>query len=289
MKYRFLSLLVLPLLLVACSGRGGSSGPVSIMDVHGLAIDRGDSNRLYIATHGGLLVAENDTNLSLVGRTKADFMGFAPDPKDPNVLFASGHPSLGGNLGFQKSTDKGMTWKKIADGGPDGPVDFHTMTVSEANPDVILGWSRGNLNRSEDGGNTWTIIQGKAPPAISLGSDPYNDRIFYLGTEGGLFKSTDRGETWASVSPQLENDVVIDIEPDPKNGSLFLATAKQGIMRLSPGVEGGMTLTAVGALPGGAVPMQVALDRLNPQIMYVTSQTTVYKSADGGTSWQKIL
>ena len=121
----------------------------SITHGHGLAVDSADSSKVYIATHHGLLVLISDKDLYQVGKSNDDYMGFSPNPKEPNVFFSSGHPQSGGNIGFQTSVDGGVTWRKISD-GLDGPVDFHAMGVSSLNPKLIFGWYQGNLQRSSD-------------------------------------------------------------------------------------------------------------------------------------------
>ena len=78
----------------------------SIAHGHGLAIDIADPNKLYIATHHGLLVLMNEKDLYRVGKSKDDYMGFSTHPTEANVVFSSGHPSSGGNIGFQKSDRK---------------------------------------------------------------------------------------------------------------------------------------------------------------------------------------
>lgn len=283
---RFSIVLFLPVLLAACTSSPSGSASLSNTHIHGLAVDRGDSSRVYVATHHGTFVLQSDTDLTLIGNKKDDYMGFSPHPTDPNIFFSSGHPAGGGNLGVQKSTDKAVSWTKLSNGDSTGPVDFHAMAVHEANPDLILGWFRGRLYRSEDGGTTWTTLSAQVPQIITLGSDTQDERVFYAGTEGGLLRSSDRGETWSSV-PSV-TDVVIDIEADPVSGNLFLATPN-GFVRIGPGAEGGMTVEHLGSLPEGAVPNQVALDRKNPQTLYATSETTVYKSSDGGETWTKLL
>src|SRR3546814_5804623 len=67
-------------------------------------------------------------------------MGFTPHPADPEVLYASGHPAGGGNLGFIVSRDGGQSWAKLSDGAG-GPDDFHQMDISKADPQVIYGRS----------------------------------------------------------------------------------------------------------------------------------------------------
>ena len=49
---------------------------------------------------------------------------------------------------------------KLAD-GVGGPVDFHQMDVSKADPNIVFGNSR-DLQHSKDGGLTWSMV-GPAP------------------------------------------------------------------------------------------------------------------------------
>lgn len=280
--------LVLPLLLGACTG-GNPVAYFKASHVHGLAVDRG-ANRVYLATHDGLFALQNDTELQQVGSSRDDFMGFSPHPTDPNVLLSSGHPKRGGNIGFQRSDNKGETWKKISNGNPSGPADFHAMMVHPANPDHIYGWFKLRVHRSLDGGKIWEVLPNQPPEVLSFAGDPRNENVLYLGTIGDLLMSADRGETWTSIGEKVKSDVVFDIEVDATTGSLYLATRDQGILRVSRGLEGGMFTKAMGKLPEGDVPQYLALDPKNPDTMFVFSKAhTLYKSTDGGRTWQKIL
>ena len=129
-------------------------------DFHGISVDPKDSSRIYLATHHGLFVVAPDGKAERASDMSADFMGFTPHPSDPATIYASGHPSGGGNLGIIVSNDKGKTWKKLAD-GVGGPVDFHQMDVSKADPNVMIGNSRG-LQISKDAGRSWKMV-GPAP------------------------------------------------------------------------------------------------------------------------------
>src|SRR3546814_9389478 len=75
---------------------------------HGIAVDPHDPDRLYLATHHGFYVVGPDGVAQRVSETEDDFMGFTPHPADPEVLYASGHPAGGGNLGFIVSGDGGQ-------------------------------------------------------------------------------------------------------------------------------------------------------------------------------------
>lgn len=280
--------LLLPLLLAACTG----DNPVASLKashIHGLTVDRSDSNRVYLATHDGLFTLQNDTNLQKVGSSRDDFMGFSPHPSDPNILFSSGHPKGGGNIGFQKSTDAGQTWEKISNGNPSGPADFHAMMVHPANPNHIYGWFKLRVHRSLDGGKTWEILQNQPPEVLSFAGDPQNENIVYIGTIGDLLMSTDRGESWTSMTDEIGYDVIFDVEVDP-TGTLYLAMRDRGIVRAVVKKDDIAVLENIGKLPAGDLPQHLALDPKNPQTMYAFSKAHVlFKSSDGGKTWEKIL
>jgi photosystem II stability/assembly factor-like uncharacterized protein len=299
MHFRFLPIaigLLLPILLTACNG----GGPVSLADthVHGLAVNRSDSSRLYIATHHGLFTLQNDgstelstgSDLSLVGSSRDDFMGFSPHPSDPNMLFSSGHPRRGGNLGILESTNGGKTWTKIHNGNPGGPADFHAMTVHAANPNHLYGWYKLRVHRSLDGGETWEVLPNQPPEILSFAGDPRDENVVYAGSIGALLMSTDRGETFVSIAPELTKDVVFDIEMDPGSSALILATRDHGFMRVSRNPEGGFGLEELGRLPNADIPYYLAIDPKNPAVLYSFSKAhTLFQSTDGAQSWQKLL
>ncbi|HZR86075.1 MAG TPA: exo-alpha-sialidase [Bradyrhizobium sp.] len=164
---------------------------------HGIAVDPADSARIYLATHHGLYAVGAAGEAQRISEVR-DYMGFTAHPKEAPVLFASGHPASGGNLGFMVSKDAGRTWTKLSD-GVGGPVDFHQMDVSKADPRVIYG-VYGSLQRSADGGLTWQVV-GK-PPAdiIDLAASSVDVNTIYAATQNGLQRSSDGGRTWNSLS-----------------------------------------------------------------------------------------
>jgi len=290
MKRSLVSLVLLPLLLAACTDSGGESVSLADTHVHGLAVDRGDSSRVYIATHHGLLAWQEGQGLTQVGSSRDDFMGFSPHPTDPRILFSSGHPAHGGNIGFQRSDDQGETWKKISNGNPQGSADFHAMMAHPANPDHLYGWYKLRVHRSLDGGKTWEVLPKQPPEILAFAGDPRDENTVYFGSIGDLLLSTDRGETFVSIAPELQTDIILDIEIENITGDLILATRDHGIMRASRNQEGGFIFETIGSLPGEDPAYYLALDPKNTEMMYAFSKTRVlYKSTDGGKNWQKLL
>lgn len=256
----------------------------SFSDAHGMAVDVADSSKLYIATHHGLLMLKNDKNLYQVGSGRDDYMGFSLHPTDPKTFFTSGHPSAGGNLGFQKSTDAGRTWQKIAD-GVNGPVDFHSMAVSQVNPELIYGSYGGQLQRSTDGGNTWQLVDADVPSIYVLATDAQDKNTVYAATENGLYVSNDQGDNWQAAQG-LNSGAVKTLTAHPtKGGELLSFSDTYGFARST---DGGVTWQKVQAnFP--QPPVYLAYDGNDPATIYaLLLNLDIYKTEDGGKSWGKI-
>ena len=254
----------------------------SITHGHGLAVDVGDSNRLYIATHHGLLVLVNDKDLYAVGSSKDDYMGFSPNPRDAKVIFSSGHPESGGNIGFQKSVDGGFTWEKISD-GVNGPVDFHAMTVSPVNPDLIFGWYQGAIQRSIDGGKNWVIVSNTNVPIVSLAADPKDENIIYAASPRGLMVSKNKGEDWSV----LFDGFVSTIAVNPGDSQKLISFSEKH--KLARSNDGGKNWEPVNENFTGETPLHISFDKHKSEIIYtLTEKNSLYKSLDSGNTWNKI-
>ena len=135
------------------------------------------------------------------------------DPHDPNKLFAAvlGHP-YGPNeeRGIFRSTDGGATWKKVLYVDPNtGGSD---VKIDPTNPRVVYA-------------SMWESRLA-----------PWEDGNEYEGTHGGLFKSTDGGETWHKLGKGLpENLVQINVAiagSDPNRLYATLSTHEAERLRL---------------------------------------------------------
>ncbi len=243
--------------------------------IHGLAVDRQDPQSLLIATHHGLFRSGPDGKAERVSVVQ-DFMGFTQHPSDPGTLYASGHPADGGNLGFIASTDGGATWEQVSP-GEGGPVDFHQMTVSPADPMVVYG-AFGGLQVSRDGGKTWSVAGPLPERLIDLAASAQDADTVYAATESGLLVSKDAGGTWAAVEGSPVS--MVEVAPD---GTLYAFVVGQGLMRSA---EGELDLESVGAGWGGRILLHLAVDPANKERVFVaTHEGEILASTDGGTSW----
>jgi hypothetical protein len=123
---------------------------------HGIAVDPRSPGHIYLATHHGFFSVAPDGQATRLSSDRNDYMGFTPHPQKAGVLFATGHPERGGNMGFIRSDDGGTTWRQLSKGAG-GPVDFHQMDVSRADPNHVYGVYRGCSSARTEGkaGASW--------------------------------------------------------------------------------------------------------------------------------------
>ena len=129
---------------------------------------------------------------------------------------------------------------------------------------------------------------------------PWEDKNSYEGTHGGLFKSTDGGNTWKQLIDGLPKDLVqINIAIAASNPSRIyatLSTKEEGAYASSKGLgvyrsdDAGMSWRKITDDPrpamkigGGDLPVP-RVDPQNPDVVYTTSIVTC-KSTDGGKTW----
>ena len=193
---------------------------------HGVAVDPSDPGRLYLATHHGLYAVAPDGSATLLSPGQ-DFMGFTPHPTDPSTLYASGHPAGGGNLGFIASEDGGRSWSQLAE-GVGGPVDFHQMDVSPADPNTIYGAYAGQLQVSRDGGRDWEVV-GPAPEGlIDLAASSKDPGTLYAATQSGLQKSEDGGKSWQDAHWLRQPVTMAHVTPD---GAVYAFVVGAGLIQ----------------------------------------------------------
>ena len=245
---------------------------------HGIAFARSGSATLLLASHHGLFALNKDGEATRVSPVQ-DYMGFSPDPADPLSYYASGHPAGGGNSGFLKSNDGGATWKQLSP-GVGGPVDFHQLDVSPADPKTIYG-SYGELQISRDGGQTWSIAGTPPAKLVAIAASSTNAGQVYAATQNGLSVSVDVGASWQPLG--FDGEVVSLVETGPNNG-LFAFVLGRGLMKASEDKPKDWTVLSNGF--GEAIPLHLAVDPADGNHLALTTQNNeVLESRDGGSTW----
>ena len=202
----------------------------------------GNDGGLYVSTTGGDQYEFRD-NLPITQMYTLDF-----DPNQPQKLYSGTQDN-----GTNRTVTGGLgDWEKIF--GGDG---FHSLVDPNDSQTIFVEFQNGNLYRSNDGGQNFVQALGGITAAdrrnwkMPYVFDPSNSNIMYLGANR-IFKSTDQGDNWVPISPDLTNG--------PGTGNL-----KYG------------TITSISVSP------------LNVDVIYVgTDDGNMWVTADGGSNWENI-
>jgi len=154
-------------------------------------------------------------------------------PEDPETLYF-------GTYRIWKTTNGGSSWIAVSsDLTQGGSGSFHTITTlatSSINPNIVLaGSADGRIHISTNAGFGWTDISEGLPVRwiTRVEADPFDENTIYATisgfrwdeSESHVFKSTDLGENWTSISGNLPELPVNVIRADPENeGYLFVGT-----------------------------------------------------------------
>ena len=287
-----IALAVLAVVAIAAAGLGNLlsfAAPTTVSSLaqeshfHGIAVDPSEPSRVYLATHNGLYVVAPDGSAEAVSKSSDDFMGFTAHPTESTILYASGHPTSGGSMGFIASTDGGRTWSKLSD-GIGGPVDFHQMDVSKADPAVVYG-VQGGVQRSGDGGRTW-MMTGPAPEGlISLAASSKNADALYAATQGGLLRSSDAGRSWQLAHIIKRPATMVHVA---RQGDVYAFIVGTGLVRAA---DGDVNWQPVNTAFGDDVLLHMAADPTDSNKLYAIAVNTktrvqsVLASSDGGKTW----
>ena len=101
-----------------------------------------------------------------------------------------------------------------------------------------------------------------------------------------MFRSSDRGETWARISNVTARTVTFDPQ---SQGKIYATTLANGVSR---SLDGGDTWQTLNEGLGNLVTGRnggVLIDPMNPQVLYYGANTMgVFKSRDGGEHWYAV-
>ena len=229
-------------------------------------------------------------------------------PSAPDVVYVgSGESTLRDSVGFgngmYKSTDAGKTWTHI---GLDGTQHIGKIAVDPRNPNVLFVAAIGHLYapnaergvyRSRDGGRTWSQVLFKDANigAVEVVIDPTNSNVVYAGLwstrrppwytyapsnapGGGIFKSSDGGNTWRQLTTGLPKEGI---------GRTGIAVAPSNSRRVYAVIDclvpepGAKPPEPTGEPPLGAGPGRGG--QQGPPL-----QGGFFRSDDGGATWTRL-
>jgi photosystem II stability/assembly factor-like uncharacterized protein len=212
----------------------------------------------------------------------ADMRTMAVDPYDPAILHAAGRDVVA------RSNDRGATWTLRQLPGL-GRASFIRVAPSLPSTLYLLGFQ--TLYRSTNGGDSWTSLRVPRTAQFQndLQVDARNSKVLvvaasnfcFLGCSGGgVFRSTDGGESWQGIG--LTNTNVWRAAIDPAESQIIYATTETQLLRT--GNRGGSWRDWTP--PGSGSVKGVAVDPVLPETIYAATGAGVFRSRDAGRSWE---
>jgi photosystem II stability/assembly factor-like uncharacterized protein len=220
---------------------------------------------------------------TLTGPAGYDCRAVAFDPRDSDRIYAAAWGAI------LRSLDGGESWSLVvrtAAGFGDAVLE-----IDPQQPDNVYAMSSGTLlHRSTNAGDTWTTVSfsPQNPLVLSLAIDPANTSNLIAGTNGGLYRSVDRGNSWTlSVAASMYSLAIAPQDSSVIYGADLSAYYYYGFQQrpgqLYTSTNGGVSWNTR-ATPFGFHRDALAVDPANPSTLYAGS-VGLFKSEDSGSTW----
>ena len=238
------------------------------------------STRILVlaGTRKGAFIFESDPSRQEWRTSGPHFPGWSlthmkVDARNGQLYAALSHDVYGSNI--HRSADLGQHWEMID--GPHFPQGdertvsrmWHVEPGHASRPLTLwAGADPGALFRSDDGGRTWSDVPGindhptrdQWQPGAgglmvhTIVQDPTNaDRLFVAISAAGVFRSEDGGQTWTPKNQGVRADFLPETYPEVGQCCHHLVMSPE-----------------------------------DPNVLYQQNHCGVYRSADGGDTWQDI-
>ena len=223
--------------------------------------------------------------------------GALPDPSNPGTLFALG------SEGISRTTDGGATWSVCNRTAR----SMHLVTPYAGQPGnaILYAATTTGLRQSDDGCLTWkdVLAQGLQPSGAHvrwLAPYPNNRQVLFAGMDGlgGLYRSTDSGNTWQAASQGLPANVwVTALAADLRQPSRIIIGLRytrddQPSANIFRSTDGGLSWRSsslgLHILPNNGAEI-TGLAWSGDTLFAATASDGLFASADRGDTWSAAI
>ncbi|MFT4681070.1 MAG: photosystem II stability/assembly factor-like uncharacterized protein [Granulosicoccus sp.] len=242
------------------------------------------TNRFYVGSDGGIAkkaITWSGYELISNGISVTQFYRLSASNNNPDMVTG----------GAQDNGTKRMingVWTKIYGG------DGMETIISDDNDNLVFATVQGGaFFRSEDGGNSFSgnLAPEGGPWVTSYIQDPTNPDVFYCGTHR-VHRSYNRASSWFPISPDLTgggSSQIRDVKVSYSNPDLVFANTDKRLYQ-SDDFENWDNIA--GSAPSNNI-SSFAIDPYDSDKVWLTysgytENRQVYRTIDGGTTWQNL-
>ena len=265
------------------------------LSISDFVIDLKEGNRLYVGTKSaGIWKSENSgldwqkvIDASGALDPAADILKVAISKSRPELWYVAAYQKRRGVL--LKSEDGGRSFREVYF-VPVERFGVFDVWIDDAAGIVYIATGQGGFLESADGGKSWRVLKWFTDGLVRLAVEERSRAFYVLTSRGRMYKSQDRGRNWTELTQNFNSfdrssrnqNLVID----QRAGILYLAS-DYGLIR---SYDGGASWLAVPIIiPPEALPvLSVAIHPVDSNTFFISAQSQMYKTADGGTRWSII-
>ncbi|HEX8123538.1 MAG TPA: hypothetical protein VF549_19970 [Solirubrobacteraceae bacterium] len=126
--------------------------------------------------------------------------------------------------------------------------------------------------------------------------DPATGRLFAVGSNGGVWTSTDNGENWTSIGENLPTQTTAGIAWTSAGGGTLIVLTGDGAFAGSAytGIgaywttDMGATWNRAGGIPDGLVGFKLAVDPTNASVVYAATGGGLFRSTNAGRDFANV-
>jgi photosystem II stability/assembly factor-like uncharacterized protein len=207
------------------------------------------------------------------------YSAVAINPQDSRIIYAVRNETL------YKTIDGGSNWSTANIGlrtsfpaklviDPQNPNTVYTAFRVESS----AAYFSSELFKSTNGGSSWNSVGLVLPSITAFAVNPQNPNNLYVGTYGRLLRSTDGGSTWTDLQTIGRIGGITDLAFDSRNADIVHAAG----CAFYKSTDAGTSWTR--SYVGGCI-SELLVDPQNPDTLYARSDNALFKTTNGGVSW----